>query len=149
MYKPVLYYTLFDHCFVINPRVKRIIITQPLNKTFISLLSYYFFYPKYVLLRLLKFLFVKRTLKFLSVIISYFICHWNRQLNFRNCKNLYSPSLSVSFIKYFIFLCYSNMTPIENFDVKVLPTNSGYKFIHTLFSFSLRFASIGVIFIEE
>ena len=47
--KPVLYYTHSHHCLVINPRVKRIIITQPFNKTFISLLSYYFFYPKYIL----------------------------------------------------------------------------------------------------
>ena len=76
----------FDNVFVVNPRVKRIMITQPFNRTFISLLLYYLFYPKYVLLRLLKFLFVKRSLYFLSVIISYFKCHWNGQLNFRNCK---------------------------------------------------------------
>ena len=74
-------------------------IIQPFNKTFISLLLYYF-YPKYVMLRLLKFLFIKRTLYFLSVIISYFICHWNCQLNFRNFENLFRPYLSVSFINY-------------------------------------------------
>ena len=84
-------------------------ITQPFDKDLISLLLYYFFNPKYVLLRLLKFLFIKRAMNFLSVIISYFICRWNGQLNFRNCKNLFRPSLSVSFIKCFPFLCYSIM----------------------------------------
>ena len=37
----------------------------------------------------------------------------------------------------------------DNFDVKVLSPNSGYKFLHTLFSFSLRRAAFGVIFIDE
>ena len=103
-YKPVLYYTHSHFCFIINSRVKRIIITQPFNKIFISLLCYYFFYSKYLLLRLLKFLFVKRTLNFLSVIISYFICHWNCQFNFRNFENLFRQSFSVFFIKIFALL---------------------------------------------
>ena len=107
------------------------------------------FYSKYVLLRLLKFLFIKQILNFLSVIISYFICHWNGQLNFGNCKNLFRPSLSVSFIKYFLFFVILTWSPIENFSVKVRPPNSGYKFLHTLFSFSLRLASFGIIFIDE
>ena len=87
-------------------------ITQPFNKTFISLLLYYIVYPKYVLRRLLTFLFVKRSLYFLTVIISYFICHWNGQLNFSNYGNLFCPCLSVSFIKCFLFLCYSNQSKI-------------------------------------
>ena len=122
--------------FVINSRVKRIMITQPFDKALISFLLYYFFYPKYVLLRLLKFLFIKRTLNFLSVITSYFICHWNVQLNFRNCKNLFRPSLSVSFIKCFLFFVILTLSPIEKFGVKDLPPNCGYKFFHTLISFS-------------
>ena len=91
------------------------------------------FYPKYFLLRLLKFLFIKRILNFVSVIISYFICHWNGQLHFGNCKNLFRSSLSVSFIKCFLFLCYSNMITNQKFGVNILPPNSGYKFLHTLF----------------
>ena len=121
-------------------------ITQSFNKIFISLLLYYFFYPKNVFLHLLKFLFLKQSLNFLSVIISYFICHWNGQLNFGNLKNLFRPSLSVSFIKCFLFLCYST---IGNFGVKVLPPNFLYQFLHTLFSFSLRLASFGFIFIDD
>ena len=101
-----------------------------------------------------SFLLVKRTLNFLSVIISYFICHWNCQLNFRNFKNLFRPSFSesyqyISFIKYFFFFAILTLSPIENFCDKDLPPNSGYKFLHTLFSFSLRLASFGVIFIDE
>ena len=79
-------------------RVKWIIIAQAFNKALISLLLYNFFYLKYVLLHLLNFLFIKGTLNFLSVIISYFICHWNGQLNFWNFEDLFRPSLSVSFI---------------------------------------------------
>ena len=93
----------FVNVFVINSRVKRIIIAQPFNKALISLLLYYICYYKYVLLRLLKFLFVKRTLNFISVIISYFICHCNCQLNLRNFKNFFRPSLGVSFIKCYLF----------------------------------------------
>ena len=40
------HYTLaqwFVNVIVVNSRVKRIMITQPFNKTFISLLLYYFF----------------------------------------------------------------------------------------------------------
>ena len=121
-------------------------ITQPF-KTFISLFLYYFFYRKYVLPSLLKVLLIKRTLYFLSVIISYFICHWKRQFNCRNFKNLFRPSLSVSFIKCFLFLCYFNV--ITNFGVMILPPNSRYKLFHTSFSFSLCIASLGVIFIDE
>ena len=66
----------FVNFFVVYPRVKPIIMTQPLNETFTALLLYYFVYPKYVLLRLLKFLLIKRTLNYLFVIISYFICDW-------------------------------------------------------------------------
>ena len=99
-------YEIFDSLYNMLMPMSMLI---PFNKTFIYLLSYYFFYPKYVLLRLLKFLFVKQTLNFLSVIISYFICHWNCQLNFRNFENLFRPSFSLSVIKYFHFLCYSNI----------------------------------------
>ena len=104
------------------------------NKTFVSLLPYHFSYPKYVL-RLLKFFFIKRTLYFLSVVISYFIYHWNRQLNFRNCKNLFRPSLSVSFIKIFFFFVILTWSQIENFGVKVLTQNYEYKFLHFIFVF--------------
>ena len=104
----------FVDIFVIKPRVKRIMITQPFDKALISFLLCFFFYPKYVLLRLLKFLFIKRTLNFLSIINSYFVCHWNGQFNFRNFKNLFRPSLSVSFIKCFLFLCDSNMITNRN-----------------------------------
>ena len=44
-----------------------------------------------------------------------FLCHWNGQLNFRNCKNLFRSSLSVSLIKCFLFLCYSNMITNRKF----------------------------------
>ena len=108
-----------------------------------------FLYPKYVLLRILKFLLVKQTLNFLSVIISYFVCHWNCQLNFWNFRNLFRPPLSVSLIKHIFFFVIRTLSPIENFEAKVLPPNSGYKFLHTLFSFFLRLASFGDIFIYE
>ena len=130
-------------------RVKRIIIAQPFKEALISLLLYYFFNPKYVLVRLLKFLFVKRTLNFLSVITSYFVYHWYNELNFRNCKNLFRSSLSVSFIECFLFLRYSNIITNRKLGAKVLPPNSRYKFLHTLFSFSLRLASFRVMFIDE
>ena len=71
--------------------------------------------------RLLKFLFIKRTLNFLSVIISYFICHWNGQLNHRNLKNLFRPRFSVTFIKQIFFLVILTLSPLENFEAKVLP----------------------------
>ena len=137
----------FVNVFVVNPRVIRIMITQPFNKTFISMLLYYLFYPKYVLLRLLKFLFIKRTMNFLSVIISYFI--WNGQLNFINFENLFHPSLSVSFIKCVLFLGYSKIITNWNFGVKVLPPNFWYKFLRTLFSFSVQLAFMVVIFIYD
>ena len=88
---------------------------QPFNKRLLLPCCLLFFYPKYVLLRLLKVLFIKRTLNFLSVIISYLICHWNVHLNFRNFENLFRSSLSVSFIKCFLFLCYSNMIANRKF----------------------------------
>ena len=70
-------------------------------------------------------------------------------MNIRNFKNLFRPPLSVTFIKCLIQFVIRTLSAIENFDVKVLPSNSGYKFLHTLFSFSLRLASFGVIFIGE
>ena len=91
----------------------------------------------------------KRTLHFRFVIISYFIFHWNGQVNLRNFEtssvHLWVYPLSNAF--YFIVIL--TWSPIENVGVKVLPPNSGYKFLHTLYSFSLRFATIGVIFIYE
>ena len=104
------------------PRVKRIIINQPFNSSFTAFLLYYFFYPKYVLLRFLKLLFRKRTFNFLSVIISYFIFHWHVQLNFWNFANLFRLSLNVSFIKWFCFLCYSNMITNRTFWCQGLTT---------------------------
>ena len=89
----------------------------------------------------------KRTWYFLSVTISYFLCHRNCQLNFTKFNNFFRPYLSVFFITCFLFLCYSNI--IGHFGGKVLPPNSGYKFIHILFSFSLRFASFAVIYMDE
>ena len=124
-------------------------ITKPFNKTFISLLLYYFFYPKYVLLSLLKFLFIKGTLYFLSVIISYFICHSDCQLNIINFINFFRSSLSVAFIKRFLFLCYFNIITNGKFWCNGLSPNSGYKFLDSLFLFSLRLASFRVIFIDE
>ena len=97
------------------------------------------------MLRLLKFLFIKRTLNFLSFIISYFICHWNDQINCWHFKNLFRPSLSVSFIKCFLFFVILRLSPIINYGVMVLIPNSGYRFLHTLLSFSLRLASFRVI----
>ena len=87
----------------------------------------------------LEFLFIKRTLNFLSVIISYFIFHWNGQLNLRNFKNLFGSPLSVTFMKQIFFFLILTLSPIENCGAKILPPNSGYKFCHTLFSFSLFF----------
>ena len=51
----------------------------------------------YFLWRLLEIFFIKRTLNFLTVIISYFICHWNCQLNFLYFKFLFRPFFSLLF----------------------------------------------------
>ena len=134
----------------IKPRVKPIIIAQPFNKALISLLLYNLFYPKYVLLRLLKFLFIKRTLNFLSVKISYFICYWNGQLNLRNCKNLFRPSLSLPFINCFPFHCYSNMIINQKFGVKVLPPNLDINFFTPYFRFPYDlFLSVSFLLMNE
>ena len=77
--------------------------------------SIFFFYPKYVLLRLLKFLFIKRTLNFLSVIIGYFICHWNGQLNFRNCKKPLPSLFECTLYQMFSFSYYSIMITNRKF----------------------------------
>ena len=103
--------------------------------TFVSLSLYYLFNSKCALRRLLKFLFIKGTLNFRSVIISYFICHWNGQLNYLNFENLFRLPLSVNFIKHIFFLSYSNIITIKHFEANVLPPNFGYKFLHTLFRF--------------
>ena len=66
-------------------------------------------------------------------------------MNLRNFKNLFRPPLSVTIIKCFLFFVIRTLSPIENFGVKVLPPNSGYNFLQTLFSFSLRLAFFGVI----
>ena len=87
------------------------------------------------MLRLLKFLFIKRTLNFFFVIISYFVYHWNGQLNFRKCKNLFRPYLSVSFIKCFLFFVILTLSSIESFGVKFLTPNSGHRVRHIYFRF--------------
>ena len=58
--------------------------------------------------RLFEFLFIKRTLNFLSIIIGYVICHWNCQLIFWNFKNLFRPPFSVSLIKRFFSLLFEH-----------------------------------------
>ena len=98
-------------------------ITLPFHKTVISLLLYFnFFYPKYILLCLLKFLFVKRTLYFhLVIIISYFACHWNSQLNFGNCKKTLASIFECILYQMLSFLCYSYTINNRQFGANVLP----------------------------
>ena len=104
------------------------------------------FYPKYVLIRLLKFFFIKCILYFPFVILYVIgIVNWI----FEILKTSFVHHLVYPLANLFFFFVIVTLSPIENFGFKVLLPNSGYKFIHTLFSFSLRRASFGVIFIDE
>ena len=61
----------------------------------------------------------------------YMSLEWS--LNLRNFKNLFRLPLSVTFIKDIFFFVILTLSPIENFGAKVLPPNSGYKFLHTIY----------------
>ena len=93
------------------------------------LVSLVLFDSECILRRLLQLLFIKRFLCFLSIITSYFICHWNCQLNLRNFKNLFRPSLRVTFIKCFRFLCYSNIITNRKFCCQGLTIKSHFIFV--------------------
>ena len=64
----------------------------------------YFFYPKFLLISLLQFFFIKCSNNFFTIEIINNICPWNYIFNFFNYKNLFRTICYISFSKnIFVF----------------------------------------------
>ena len=93
--------------FFIFPIIKWIIVAIPFDIYFITFFLNYFFYPKFCLICLLQFFYLKCFNNYFSIKVFYYICWWNSLFNFFNHKNFARPSWGIVFYKNVFIFWYS------------------------------------------